>query len=75
MLNNRSPLLAEPIWIPTSVHLPKDGQSVFVKARYNDEPRAVIFRRGPAACWEDRYSIYQFDYFQEWAARHEAAAA
>jgi len=51
------------------MHLPNDGESVFVKSRYSDEARAAIFRRGPAACWEDRYSIYRFDHFQEWAAR------
>jgi hypothetical protein len=68
MLNEKNRPTADPIWIPTSMHLPKDGESVFVKSRFSEGPRAVIFRRGPAACWEDRYSIYKFAHFQEWAA-------
>ena len=67
MLNQKTPLMAEPNWIPTAMHLPSDGQSVLVKGRYDDEPRAVVFRRYPAARWENRGSVYRFEYFNQWA--------
>ena len=67
MLNNKSPLIAEPNWIPTTTLLPSDGQSVYVKGRYNPEPRAVVFRRYPAARWENRDTVYEFEYFNQWA--------
>ena len=60
--------MTEPNWIPTSTHLPNDGQPVFVKGRYNPEPRAVVFRRHPTARWENNGSVYQFEYFNQWAA-------
>jgi hypothetical protein len=78
MLNEKNPSMARPNWIPTSMLLPSDGQAVFVRGRYNPEPRAVVFRRGPAARWEDRDSIYQLEYFHHWAAMspgYESAAA
>jgi hypothetical protein len=49
------------------MHLPNDGQPVFVKGRYNPEPRTVVFRRYPAARWENNGSVYQFEYFDQWA--------
>ena len=59
--------MTEPNWIPTSMHLPNDGQSVLVKGRYNDEPRTVVFRRYTAARWENRGAVYRFEYFNQWA--------
>ena len=65
MLNKKTPLIAESNWIPTYMHLPSDGQLVLV--RYNPAPRAVVFRRYPAARWENNGSVYQFEYFDQWA--------
>ena len=59
--------MAEPTWIPTSKLLPRDGQSVFAKGRYNPEPRPVVFRGCPAARWENGNTVYQFERFDQWA--------
>jgi len=79
MPNEKSRPTAEPIWIPTAVLLPSDGQSVYVKGRYNSEPQAVVFRRYPAARWENRGTVYQFEHFNQWSAillgRERAASA
>jgi hypothetical protein len=57
----------EPIWVPISARIPKDGQSVLVKGRHLDAPRRVIFRARPVARWEEGAIVYQFEYFTHWA--------
>jgi hypothetical protein len=58
----------EPIWVPISARMPKDGQSVLVKGRHTDAPRRVTFRGQPVARWEEGSIVYQFEYFTHWAA-------
>ena len=64
---NEKPAVAEPTWIPTSRLVPKDGQSVFAKGRYDPTPRQVTFRRSPAPRWEEGDTVYQFERFDYWA--------
>ena len=66
-MNNKSPLTVLPNWIPTAVLLPSDGESVLVRGRYDAAPRAVVFRCHPIARWESRETVYQFEYFNQWA--------
>ena len=59
--------MAEPNWVPTSMHLPQDNQLVLVNGRYITAPRMVTFRHRPTPRWEDAGTIYEFEHFDRWA--------
>ncbi len=59
--------MAEPNWVPTSMHLPQDNQLVLVNGRYITAPQIATFRHRPTPRWEDGSTIYQFERFDRWA--------
>jgi hypothetical protein len=67
MSTNERQAVAEPLWIPVSKRLPKNGQSVLVKGRYDATPRQMTFRGNPAPRWEQSNIAYQFERFDYWA--------
>ena len=69
MNNKKKSALADPGWIATDRQMPKDGQSVLVKGRYDPTPRQVTFRRHPAPRWEEGNTVYQLERFDHWAAQ------
>ena len=59
--------MPEPTWVSVSLRHPKDGQVCLVREKYSVAPMRVTFRATPVARWEVDYSIYQYQFFVEWA--------
>jgi hypothetical protein len=58
--------MSDPVWISVSLRRPKDGQVVLAR---NERvmPMVVTYRETPIARWESPNSVYQEQYFTEWA--------
>jgi len=69
----RSPGKAEAAhWHDTSGPTrPVAGEQVWVRERYESEPKLVVFRATPVERWEspDGTYVYQFRFFSEWRDR------
>jgi hypothetical protein len=48
-----------------------DGEQVWVRERYESEPKLVVFRATPVERWESPGGtyVYQFRFFSEWRDR------
>jgi hypothetical protein len=60
--------MPEPTWVSVSLRQPKDGQVCLVREKYSVTPMRVTFRAAPVPRWEVDYSVYQYQFFVEWAA-------
>jgi hypothetical protein len=59
--------MLEPAWVSASFRHPKDGQVCLVREKHSVAPMRVTFHATPVARWEVEYSVYQYQYFAEWA--------
>jgi hypothetical protein len=59
--------MLEPTWVSVSLRRPKDGQVCLVRERQSVTPMRVTFRASPVARWEVDYSVFQYQFFVEWA--------
>ncbi len=54
-------------WVSASAHRPRDRQRVYARVT-GGLPKKVTFYARPTPRWEGSSIIYDFHYFEEWAA-------
>ena len=54
-------------WASTSARQPRDRQLVYARTKYGKSQKVTYYAR-PTPRWEGSSIVYDFQYFEEWAA-------